>query len=145
MRSNSIFTARTKVFLVVVCTAAILFTGDIGVRARADHPPPFLNAARGGIDSTDTSDPSVTRSRTVHVDFGLLGAVNPQDELTFNLFDNASFVGVFEKRVSRRSDSYTWFGRVGGAPVPHGLDSAAFLWQNRAITQSQSLGTFFGG
>jgi hypothetical protein len=59
----------------------------------------------------ERQDPTIIRSRYVHVSFDYLKEAKP---IVLNLFNNVSVTAV-QERVERRSgSSYSWFGRIDG-------------------------------
>ncbi|MCZ6699159.1 MAG: hypothetical protein O7D94_09540, partial [Planctomycetota bacterium] len=73
----------------------------------------FVNAIEPE-EAGASSDPSVVRARAVRVHFDLLALLAPRqgDKLRLNLFDDVSFVAIFERSKVRSPGSYTWFGRL---------------------------------
>ena len=71
-----------------------------------------------GIEQAQT--PRVTRRRFVRVEFNLLYGTNDPSEpkaatrghFLLNLFDDATFKAVLNRREVRSDKSFTWFGRV---------------------------------
>lgn len=79
---------------------------------------PFTGHA-GQIDQAQR--PRIIRHRFVHVEFDLLSGTVPFEEkaaignfLLLNLFDDATFKAVLDRREVRSDKSFTWFGRVEG-------------------------------
>ncbi len=114
---------------------------DLSIDAQPPLYPPFHTTAA-----------TVTEATLIDVDGSLLlmhwketigGNTVPYYAFSFDVGQNVS-------RVRRTSYDlrlcYAHFDpTVCGPPLPHALDSAGFLAQNRAITQFDSLGTFLGG
>lgn len=117
MQANPVSKKTTYRFPWVVCMAATPLIGLSVVEGQSTAPPPLLIEPAGVVESGAAVVPTVFRRRRMDVDFNLLEQVKPGDTLTFNLFDDASFVGVFERQVTRGADSYTWFGSLDGMPA----------------------------
>ena len=76
-----------------------------------------LFAHPGESEGSDgLADPTVIRGQLVEIDLDLLAGIQPHQghTLVFNLFDNVSWVAVFERVERRSSDRYTWYGHLPG-------------------------------
>jgi hypothetical protein len=74
--------------------------------------PELLAATTGPALAGQSADPTVERSRAVSVDFDLLSALQPGQNLVFNLFENVSFSATVEAAGTPRILS----GRIDGEP-----------------------------
>ncbi|MHC4416113.1 MAG: M12 family metallo-peptidase [Planctomycetota bacterium] len=89
--------------VVVAITAIMLSSAALG--------QPRLFEPAGPAPSGVSVDQTVIRARAAGIDFNLLSRIRPNDRVILNLFDDASFVAVFE-----RSESGTWVGGIEGEP-----------------------------
>lgn len=95
-------------------TLALVIAG-ISVAARVDAaagntPPTLLRELTEPVTAQPIVDHTVLRSRPASIARQLLDESHPRDVLTLNFFDDATFLGVLEKRTVRALDSYTWIG-----------------------------------
>ncbi|MHC4414135.1 MAG: M12 family metallo-peptidase [Planctomycetota bacterium] len=84
--------------------------------AGSPSPPELVSAAGQPVLSDESGDPTVVRTRTVRVDLDLLASMQTRQRVGFNLFDDASFIAVFETSPEQAPDRATWAGRIEGEP-----------------------------
>ncbi len=69
---------------------------------------------------TQTTDPTIIRTRYVQPQFLILTTADPspgKEQITLNLFEDVSFTGVVEKRIANSSGSTTIMGRLDGVDL----------------------------
>lgn len=80
--------------------------------------PDLVSPLRGPAvaDLRGMSAPWVTRGRavTVHAEAFAFAMPGRDDRITFNLFDDVQFTGVFKRLEERVFNSYSWFGELEG-------------------------------
>jgi hypothetical protein len=89
---------------------AALVSGPCGFSMAAS--PELLADVSEQVSPDRSSDPTVVRGRAVSVDFDLLSALQPGEQLVFNLFDNATFDAL----VETSSAAGTWSGSIANEP-----------------------------
>ncbi|MHC4709846.1 MAG: M12 family metallo-peptidase [Planctomycetota bacterium] len=106
--------------------------------------PELLAATRGPALVGQSADPTVVRSRAISVDFDLLSALHPGQNLVFNLFENASFPATVETAATPR----TFSGSIDGEPpgtfslvVNEGILTAIIQIPGEGTYRIRSLGT----
>jgi hypothetical protein len=108
----------------------------------------FVNAMeREGARAS--TEPSVVRTRAVRVSVDLIAPPPSRrpDRLRFNLFDDLSFLAVFERSEVRSPSSYTWFGRLAHEEyssfilvVEQGVVAGSIRVPGKGVYQIGSLG-----
>ena len=120
--SISLRTRRAFAGRMLLCAASGYFAIGISV-AIAQPSSPLANELQNlfapAMEREETrasTDPTIVRARAVRVNFDLFAPLVPRrgDKLRLNLFDDTSFVAIFERSRVRSPGSYTWFGRLAG-------------------------------
>ena len=78
------------------------------------EPQALFIDSKGPEEARASTDPTIVRTRPVRVNVDLFVPLVARrgDKLRLNLFDDISFVAVFERCEVRSPSSYTWFGRL---------------------------------
>ncbi|MCZ6816654.1 MAG: M12 family metallo-peptidase, partial [Planctomycetota bacterium] len=101
---------RTNTFILLGISVGIAQPSS----ALADDLQNLFVKASEREEAGASTEPSVVRTRAVRVNFDLLTPLAPRqgDKLRLNLFDDVSFVAIFERSKVRSPGSYTWFGHL---------------------------------
>ncbi|MHC4615189.1 MAG: M12 family metallo-peptidase [Planctomycetota bacterium] len=83
------------------------------------------------------TDPAVVRSRALAIDYGAFSSLEPQQRLTFDLFDDVEFTAVVERSTAPGS----WSGRVEGQP-PGRFSLVTVKGVVAAVIRAPGVGTF---
>ena len=110
--------------IVCLLPLILILSGGRDVAASDRQQDLFTPAGVQGADTVKekVKDPTVIRSRRVHINLGLLskGDKAPQkktdinDSLTLNLFDDVVFEAILDRLEFNGSGSYTWIGHLDG-------------------------------
>jgi hypothetical protein len=125
-----------KSYRVSLCVAVLiavlsifLITHDMSAKSddtSALIQPLFLESELDG--NLDTSnDPTIIRSRFVNINFGLLAGldappdapIEKTDLIEMNLFEDATFLAVFDRGEMNAPNSFTWMGHLQGIDHSH--------------------------
>lgn len=101
---------RTHTFILMGISVAIAQPSS----ALADELQNLFVNANEREEALASTEPSIVRARAVRVNFDLIAPPpsRRRGELRLNLFDDRSFVAVFERSEVRSPRSYTWYGRL---------------------------------
>ena len=131
-----------------VLAGVLVLTASLAIAPAHAQPTLFADAA-GQEGSGGLPDPTVIRTRPVQIDLGLIAELQPGrgDTLVFNLFENVSYLGVFERTERRSPESYTWHGYLSGVTngsftlvVEHGVVAANIRAPGNGSYQIRYLG-----
>ena len=116
-------------------------------RAIAGVPQELFSAHGGQAFANESSDPTVIRSRLMRIDFDLLSGIQPTQRVVLDLFEDTSFLVVFD----RSTNSHTWVGHIDGDPggtftlvVKQGGLAAIIRGPGQGLYRIRSLGDGLG-
>lgn len=74
-----------------------------------EEPPLFTESPNQAFWDT-TDDPTIIRAHYVDVDLDLLNEAEVGDTILLNLFDDATYPAILERKESTKPDGYAWIG-----------------------------------
>jgi hypothetical protein len=103
------------VFYIVLSVTTVAFAGGNGNVLFIDVP---VSADLSTMEDQAKVDPTIVRSRHVHVSFDNLAGKDFSEgasDIALNLFYDVYFTAVKDRMESRSENRYTWFGHIEGA------------------------------
>jgi hypothetical protein len=117
-------TVKTAILMILILFE-VGFESVYQVAVGAETPGLFisLSGSATALDKQTAADLTVFRSRLVRVDWGWMhsvdgtaqGQASSTGRVVLNLFDDAVFVAVLNRREVRSDRSFTWLGHIEGA------------------------------
>ncbi|MCP4895490.1 MAG: hypothetical protein GY906_00820 [bacterium] len=101
--------------ILVTIIAAVCFSAICDATTPPGLAPELFStvAAHDGLKAPD--EPTVIRTRFVHVDIEFLGSIQtPAEAVHLDLFTDANFTALFERSETNYLGSFAWVGRLEG-------------------------------